>query len=56
MTFRGWSFPLERYFTALSEVGFQVDVVRESQPKSPSTRYRRFERVPMFLNIRATKS
>jgi ubiquinone/menaquinone biosynthesis C-methylase UbiE len=56
MTFRGWTHSLEEYFSILEEAGFLVEALREPKPSSAPPRYKRFERVPMFLNVRARKS
>ncbi|HEX5265983.1 MAG TPA: class I SAM-dependent methyltransferase [Acidimicrobiales bacterium] len=52
MTFRGWTYSLEDYARAFEEAGLRIETVREPRPSGLSGRYRRWERVPMFLNIR----
>jgi len=56
MTFRGWTHSLEGYFVALEDAGLQVEVVREPRPADPPARYRRYARLPMFMNLRAGKA
>ena len=55
MTFRGWTYTLEDYVRAFEEAGLCIDTVREPRPIKSNDRYARFQRVPMFLNIRAIK-
>jgi hypothetical protein len=54
MTFRGWTYTLEDYAVALHESGFAIEVIREPTPTSDS-RYERWSRLPLFMNIRAVK-
>jgi SAM-dependent methyltransferase len=60
MTFRGWCYPLEDYMRALESAGFCVERVRE--PPAPEeaiasrASYARWQRVPMFLQLRALKA
>jgi SAM-dependent methyltransferase len=58
MTFHSQHRPLESYFLALEEAGMLVDVLRE--PRVPdrvvkSDRGRRWQRVPLFLHLRARR-
>lgn len=59
MTFRGWAYPLEHYSRALESAGFRIQMIREppapdaALPERPS--YRRWQRIPVFLHIRAVK-
>ena len=59
MTFRGWMYALEDYCRALESAGFLVERVREpaasedAVDKQPG--YRRWQRVPLFLQLRAVK-
>jgi len=59
MTFRGWSYALEEYTGALEAAGFLIERLRE--PAAPAEvvaareSYRRWQRVPMFLHLRAVK-
>ena len=59
MTFRGWVYPLEAYGRALEEAGFAIEAMREppataaAVERDPSER--RWQRVPVFLFLRATK-
>jgi len=59
MTFRGWSYALEEYTEALEAAGFLIERLREpaAPPDAIAAResYRRWQRVPMFLHIRAVK-
>lgn len=55
MHFRGWSYPMEDYFSALFAAGFVVDAVREPLPSTNEGRYARWHRIPMFLHLRALK-
>jgi SAM-dependent methyltransferase len=56
MTFRGWTHSLEEYFSVLEGAGFLVEALREPKPRSAPPVYKRFERVPMFLNVCGRKS
>lgn len=58
MTFHGRHRPLESYFLALEEAGLLVEALRE--PSLPdyalvSARSRRWQRVPLFLHLRARR-
>jgi SAM-dependent methyltransferase len=58
MTFHGRHRPLESYFLALEESGLLVEALRE--PSLPdhalvSERSRRWQRVPLFLHLRARR-
>jgi len=59
MTFRGWSYALEEYTGALEAAGFLIERLREpaAPPEVAAAResYRRWQRVPMFLHVRAVK-
>ena len=59
MIFSGWAYPLEDYFSALSEAGLLVESLREP-PAPPATvekdpSERRWQRVPLFAHLRALK-
>jgi SAM-dependent methyltransferase len=59
MTFHSWHRPLSAYFAALEEAGFLVETLRE--PGVPdhaiaSDAGRRWQRLPLFLHIRARRS
>jgi len=60
MTFRGWMHALEDYWRALETAGFAVERLREpaasddAVDRQPS--YRRWQRLPLFLQLRAAKS
>ncbi|MGH2347778.1 MAG: class I SAM-dependent methyltransferase, partial [Chloroflexota bacterium] len=60
MTFRGWSQALEEYGRALEAAGFLIERIREpaASPEAVAHRaeYRRWQRVPMFLHMRARKA
>jgi hypothetical protein len=58
MTFHSQHRPLQAYFSALEEAGFLVEVLRE--PGIPehallSEASRRWQRVPLFLHVRARR-
>ena len=59
MTFHGSCYPLEAYTRALEDAGLVIEKLREPKPEERATRddpaYRRWERIPMFLQIRAAK-
>jgi SAM-dependent methyltransferase len=60
MTFRGWCYPLEEYTRALEEAGFLIERVREPAASAESLAKHgpsdiRWQRVPLFLQIRAVK-
>ena len=59
ITFRGWVYPLEAYGRALEDAGFVIEAMREppataaAVAREPSER--RWQRLPMFLFLRAVK-
>jgi SAM-dependent methyltransferase len=58
MTFHSEHRPLEAYFLAMEEAGFLIEALRE--PRVPghairSERGRRWQRVPLFLHLRARR-
>lgn len=59
MTFHGWMYALEDYVRALEDAGFVIERLREpaSSDEAAAHRlaYRRWQRVPMFLQLRAVK-
>ncbi len=55
MRFRGWSHPLEDYFSALSGAGFVIEALREPVPLPGIDDSDHWRRVPMFLHLRAVK-
>lgn len=55
MTFRGWTHTLQDYVSALTEFGLVIEAIREPTPAPVDGRYQRFNRVPLFLNVRAVK-
>lgn len=55
MTFRGWTYSMEDYAVALEAAGLTIEVMREPRPVEASDRYARWNRVPMFLLLRAAK-
>lgn len=55
MTFRGWTYTLEDYMTALNQAGLRLESLREPEPADPPARYAQWRRVPMFLQFRAIK-
>ncbi len=54
MTFRGWTSTLEDYALALNDAGFVIEIIREPVPL-PESRYQRWSKLPLFMNIRAVK-
>jgi hypothetical protein len=59
MTFHSWHYPLEAHALALEESGFVMEALRE--PRVPhhavaSGRGRRWQRLPLFLHMRARLS
>jgi SAM-dependent methyltransferase len=54
MRFRGWTYALEDYAVALEQAAFKVEAIREPRPSRPGA-YDRWNRVPMFLMVRAVK-
>jgi SAM-dependent methyltransferase len=56
MTFRGWTYSLEDYGVALEEAGLMIETMREPRPAGAASRYQRWNRVPMFLLLRAVKA
>lgn len=55
MTFRGWTYSLEDYVHALEHAGLLVETISEPRPATNAERYRRWNRVPMFLMARTVK-
>jgi SAM-dependent methyltransferase len=59
MTFRGWMYALEDYWRALEAAGFLVECLREPAANGDAVRrrssYRRWQRLPLFLQLRAVK-
>ncbi|HEV8421065.1 MAG TPA: class I SAM-dependent methyltransferase [Actinomycetota bacterium] len=60
MTFRGWSYPLEDYASALEDAGFLIRRLREPRLNNAAlerfgTSGHRWRRVPLFLQMLATK-
>lgn len=55
MTFRGWTYTLEDYASTLEHSGFAIEAIREPRPDSSKSRYDRWTRVPLFMNVRAVK-
>ena len=55
MPFAGWLRPPESCFAALEAADFEITSLREPQAKldGADERLRRFERVPMFLWLKA---
>lgn len=54
MTFRGWTYTLQDYAVALNDAGFAIEVIREPTPSSNS-RFHRWSKVPLFMNVRAVR-
>jgi SAM-dependent methyltransferase len=59
MTFHGWAYGLEEYARALEDAGFVIERLREPSASDDASAlrlaYRRWQRVPMFLQLRAVK-
>lgn len=59
MTFHGWCYPLEDYARALEDGGLMIEMIREPSASEAAARqypnYRRWQRLPMFLQLRAVK-
>ena len=59
MTFHGWMYALEDYVRALEDAGFVIERLREPAASDEAAAhrlaYRRWQRVPMFLQLRAVK-
>ena len=59
MTFHGWMYPLGDYVAALEQAGFVIERLREPAPNEEALRrrpsYRRWLRLPLFLQIRAVR-
>jgi ubiquinone/menaquinone biosynthesis C-methylase UbiE len=56
MTFRGWTYSLEDYAMALEGAGLRIEAMREPRPSGASERFRQWQRVPLFLSMRAVKA
>jgi hypothetical protein len=56
MTFRGWTYTLEHYASALARCGFAIEAIREPKPDPSGTRYQRWARIPLFMTFRAVKA
>lgn len=56
MTFHGWSYALQDYAVAFEEAGLIIETLREPVPFAPPSRYEQWQRLPMFLHLRAVKS
>jgi SAM-dependent methyltransferase len=55
MTFRGWTHSLEDYSVALEDAGFCIESIREPRPAGSPSPFDRWQRVPLFMFIRAIK-
>jgi SAM-dependent methyltransferase len=53
MTFRGWTHPLESYARALEDAGFLIETVREPRPTGATANFARWQRLPLFMFLRA---
>lgn len=56
MTFRGWTYSLQDYAEALEAASLRIEAMREPRPSGDEPGYRRWNRVPMFLLVRAVKT
>lgn len=55
MDFSGWAYPLEAYFAALEQAGFEVQALREPAAEAKDAGENRWRRIPLFLMWRAVK-
>jgi SAM-dependent methyltransferase len=59
MTFHGWMYALEDYVRSLEAAGFVIERLREPAASDAAVQsrssYRRWQRIPMFLQLRAVK-
>jgi hypothetical protein len=59
MTFRGWMYALDDYGRALEDAGFVIERLREpaasEQAVGRQPGYHRWQRLPLFLHLRAVK-
>jgi hypothetical protein len=55
MTFRGWTYSLESYATALERAGLVIELLREPRPAGASPGSEIELPLPMFLYLRAMK-
>jgi SAM-dependent methyltransferase len=55
MTFRGWTYSLQDYAKALESASLLIEAMREPRPSGDEPAYRGWNRVPMFLLVRAAK-
>jgi SAM-dependent methyltransferase len=55
MTFRGWTYSLEDYAVAVERAGMVIEALREPRPSGAPPGYARWNRMPMFLMLRAKK-
>lgn len=55
MRFRGWTYSLEDYAVAFEQAGLAIETMREPRPAGAPAGYGRWDRVPMFLLLRARK-
>jgi hypothetical protein len=53
MHFAGWSQPLENCAAALEAAGFAITSLKEPTLEGTDERLRQFERVPLFLWLKA---
>jgi SAM-dependent methyltransferase len=56
MTFRGWIYSLQDYAEALEAASLRIEAMREPRPSGDAPGYRRWNRIPMFLLVRAVKA
>jgi SAM-dependent methyltransferase len=56
MRFQGWTYSLEDYAKALEDGALQIEAIREPTPSGGNPRYERWNRMPMFLLIKAAKT
>ena len=56
MTFRGWTHSLEDYAMALEGAGLRIEAIREPRPSLAPEKFLQWQRVPLFLWVRAVKA
>ena len=55
MTFRGWTYTLEDYASALDNAGLRIEAMREPRPSVDLDRLQKWNQVPLFLTVRTIK-
>ncbi len=55
IAFRGWTYTLEDYASALAHAGFAIEALREPRPEASGERFSRWTRTPLFMTVRAVR-